>query len=428
VSIQEPTYQGSNVNAGATERCDVAIVGGGVIGVCCAYYLAKAGLSVSLFERDQICSACSSGNAGLIVPSHSVPLTNLHNLGQALKSLFSHGPFQIEQPMDLQLLKWLVRFALACKHKQVNRATRILRDLIYSSAKLYEELALLMDFGWCRKGSLALFATRRGFKAGQHESEILGDFGIKSQLFKGAELPEVDRVLSSGLYGGFYYPQDASLRPADFVRRLAALVEESGAQLHTGVQVLGFKFDRSGIAAAKTTSGEYVTRNVVIAAGAWSPALARELDLRLPIQPAKGYGFTIESPSCAPRTPLLLSEARIAVTPMEGTIRFTGGLDLCSTNTSLNTNRMSSLFADTRRYLMHLPQEKTQLWCGLRPCTPDGLPIISRSTRQKNVIIATGHGMLGMTLGPITGKLVCDLLRKDSSEVEIPELSFDRFG
>ncbi len=415
------------MNPNATEEFDVAIVGGGVIGVCCAYYLAKGGLSVSLLERDQISCACSFGNAGLIVPSHSVPLTNPHNLRTALKSLFTSGPFQIRHPIDLELIQWLVRFALACNRRQVNRATRILRNLICSSAQLYEELASVIDFGLCRKGSLALFATRRGFAAGQHESDILGNVGIRSYVFHGPELPKIDPVLSADLEGGIYYPQDAHLVPAVFVRQLALLAEKSGARLQTGVDVLRFTFAQSGSIAIETTVGEHRATTVVVAAGAWSPVLTRQLGLRLPIRAGKGYGFSIECSSFSPKVPLLLSEARVAVTPMGGTVRFTGGLDLSGPETSLNTDRLGSIFDGAHRYFVRLPNDRTQLWSGLRPCTPDGLPVISRSIRHKNVIVATGHGMLGMTLGPITGRLVSDLILKNTEDAQIPELSLDRF-
>lgn len=409
---------------------EVIVIGGGIVGVCCAYYLAEAGISVTLLERDHICSGCSFGNAGLIVPSYSVPLATSDVLFKALKSLVTEdGPFRIDKPVDWELLKWLLRFALACNSRQASRSMRVLRDLIRSSMRLYEELAARVDFGYTQKGSLALFATERELKSGLRVAHALSQLGIDSRPIPHSGLPQFDPVVSSHLAGAIHYPQDAQLFPADFVAKMASLASRSGVNIHTGVEVLGFNTADRSVELIRTSAGTFRPAAVVIAAGAWSSALAHQLSLHLPLRAGKGYSFSVDSSEFCPRIPLLLSEAKVAITPMGDTVRFTGGLELSGLDTSINIGRVNTILRSTSRYLLKgAPTSAAHFWSGLRPCTPDGLPVISRSPTLHNLFIATGHGMLGVTLGPITGKIVSDLVRSQAPSVGLSELSIERFG
>ena len=406
---------------------DVAIIGGGVIGACCAYYLALAGLSVTLFERDQIGGACSSRNAGLIVPSYSIPIATFATLRKALRSLVLGGPFRIAGKLNLELLRWCGLFASACRPKQVCRSTSILRDLTLASAHLHSQLAQSCDFGYETRGSVALFQTKHALQAAERDAGILQELGIPSRKFFAASLPGIDPLISCRLAGAIEYPGDSQLIPSEFVSSVASLAERLGAKIKTGVTIIQLATS-NGSPVLKSDRGAHRARMVVIAAGAWSGALGNQLGVHLPLQAALGYGFSIDSSSFQPRFPLLLSEAKLAATPMGGSVRFTGGFDLSDVGIPAGAKRAASIFKNIHRYFAKpLPAERKMWWSGLRPCTPDGLPVISRAPNHPLVVLATGHGMLGMTLGPLTGKLVSEIIVNDISDSHIPELSARRF-
>ena len=417
-----------SVSVGDTE---VLIIGGGVIGVCCAYYLALAGRRVLLLERGEICSGCSYGNAGWIVPSHCIPLAAPGVLAKALKWMWNpESPFYLKPRLDWQLFKWLLGFAAACNPRKVKSAMPLLRDLTRASMKLYAELAtrLGLEFGYRQTGSLMLFDTQNGLEQGQHDSEALAEVGIRSSVLTADEVRTREPGVVPKIAGGVYYHEDAYIDPAEFVRGLAKRAEDHGAKILTGTKATGFRLQDDRIAEVKTSAGNFSAATVVLAAGAQSGLFAQMLQINLPIQPGKGYSFRLASRHFRPLLPLLLSESKIAITPMGEKVRFSGTLELTGQDTRINQRRVNAILSNTARYLSircQLPQEQ---WSGLRPCTPDGLPVISRSSTLKNLVVATGHAMIGISLGPITGKLVAQLVCKEVPQIELSQLSLSRFA
>ena len=413
------------------KREDVLIIGGGVVGVCAAYYLAGQGRSVTLVEKDDICAGASYGNAGLIVPSYAIPLAAPGVLTQGLKWLLdADSPLYIKPRLDLELVRWLWQFQAACHEGPMRRSIPILLALGRTSHTLLKELVASNDLpcGYEQKGWLLLFNSRGGFQEGYKEARLLQEYGVESQVLDAAGVRRIEPNVTPSVIGAIYYPEDAHLIPNRFVLELARLAESLGASIQTGMEVLGFETSGRRISAVVTTRGELHPNQVVLATGAWSPVVARDLRWRLPIQSAKGYSITVKSTPTSPQVPLYLSESKVAVTPMGEMLRFSGTLELTGLDLSVNRRRVAAIERATRQYLLGMERlELVEIWRGLRSVTPDGLPIIGRSDALENLIVAAGHGMLGISLGPVTGKLVRQILVGESPAVDLRPLGVERF-
>lgn len=410
---------------------DVLIIGGGVIGVCSAYFLARKGIQVTLIERDEIASGCSYGNGGLIVPSHAAPLASPGALGSGLRWLLdSESPFYIKPRLDVELLRWLLRFASASRESNMLRALPVLRDLLFASRALYEELSQTagFDFGFEGKGSLLVCLSKEKLENERRETHLFEQFKIPVSVVNREEALELEPALLPDIAGGVYYPRDGRIDPHRFVVGLAEKAQGLGAQIHTKTEAMGFETESGRITTVHATRGEFQPKQIILAGGSWSPQIARALNLRIPIQAAKGYSVTLENPPVTPKLPLLFSEARVVVNPLGYALRIAGTLELAGMDFSFNVRRVRAMQKSSAKYLPGVAEAKViEVWRGLRPCTPDGLPIISRVKNLDNLIVAAGHAMLGMSLGPITGKLVSQLANEEKTMLEITPLRSNRF-
>jgi len=413
------------------ESEDVLVIGGGVIGVCSAYYLASRGISVTLIEKDEIASGCSYGNGGLIVPSHSVPLASPGALGDGLRWLLdSESPFYIKPRLDVDLIRWLVGFVFASQKRNMLRSLPILRDLLFASRALYEELAQTagFDFGFEGHGSLLVCLSKRALEHEQLEAQLFERFNIPFRVVDQSEVHELEPALLPQVAGGIFYPRDGHIDPAHFVIGLAEKAQGLGAQVWTKTEAMGFETSQGRITQVHTTRGDFHPKQIVLATGSWSPEIARALNLRIPIQAAKGYSVTLENPPITPKLPLLFSEASVVVNPLGDALRIAGTLELAGMDFSFNSRRVNAIRRSSSAYLPGLDHAKViEVWRGLRPCTPNGLPIIGRANHYDNLIIAAGHAMLGMSLGPITGKLVSQLAAAEKMELDGSLFAVNKF-
>lgn len=409
-----------------TERADVVVVGAGIVGVCAAHALARRGRTVLLLDRGDVAAGCSYGNAGLVCPSHSIPLASPAAFRNALKWMFDpESPFYIRFRFSPALWSWLWRFRRAARTERVLAAIPVLRDLHRASVSEFERLCGRVECAWERKGLLEVYRTEEGLEEGRGTARLLGEHGLPSEMLDAAAVRDRAPCVREGVAGGVLWPEDAHLDPARFVQGLAGLAREEGVRIETGTEVTGLD-PSQGI--VRTSRGDFRGDRVVLAAGAWSPALARDLDVRLPIQPAKGYSITVRRPDAAPPLPLLLHESKVAVTPMGPILRFAGTLELAGLDLTINERRVGAIRKAASEWLEGTEgAEELQVWRGLRPCTPDGLPVVDRAPGHENVILAAGHAMIGVSLGAVTGRLVAELACGEPPCVDLAPLAATRF-
>ena len=416
------------------DKTDVLIIGGGAVGVCAAYYLREAGYEVTLVERGEIGSGASHGNMGLVVPSHSVPLAAPGVVSQGLKWMFKpDSPFYIKPRLGPSLVRWLWAFWKASSEGRMRKAIPLIRDLSLRSLALFEELNGLdgVDFDYHQRGVVAVHRTREGLEEGEEERHLLSSYGLEIDKLSPDGLAEALPGLELNALGGLHFRQDAHLTPSKFVRSLAAYIERLGVTVHTGEEVTGFTKERGRIAVTHTTRGDIAAEVVVLTAGSWSAGLGKLAGIPLPIQPAKGYSVTLRRPSGWPEMPFMLSESRVAVTPMGDTLRIGGTLELAGMNLAINHRRVSAIVNAVSGYLPSFDigsYEIVETWCGLRPCTPDGLPFLGRVPDLRNLVVAAGHAMIGVSLGPVTGKLVRQIVAGERTDIDIDLLVVDRFA
>jgi D-amino-acid dehydrogenase len=340
------------------------------------------------------------------------------------------SPFYIKPRFNPALLRWLRRFHKACNSEQMHRGIRVLHDLGYASLKFFKRLLedKSLECNYREDGWLLTYKTERGFRDAQEEVRLLELYEIKVEVLSADETLEMEPSLHPPISGGIYFSEDAHLDPKKFFRALAKLLKKQGVTVYTQTEVLELKASQGRVANVRTTTGNFQPEQVVLAAGAWSPGLAKSLSLRLPVQPAKGYSISMKRSKSCPRLPLYLSEAKVAVTPLDDELRLAGTLELAGMDSKLNLRRVKAIVRAAKDYLENAKSKDiTKINQGLRPCTPDGLPIIDRYPGCSNLIVATGHGMMGITLAPITGKLVSQLACKQAPDADLAPLGLTRF-
>ena len=413
----------------------VVIVGGGVIGLCSAYYCMQRGLRVTVVERNASQrDGCSFGNAGLIVPSHFVPLAAPGMVALGLKWMASpESPFYVRPRCSPDLLSWGFRFWRACTPQRVERAAPLLRDLHLASRACYEQLAdeWSNDFGLACKGLLMLCRTPQALEEESHGARRAVELGMPAEMLDAAATAALDPGVRMQICGSVYYPRDAHLVPQRFVAGLQSRLIERGCQFLWQTEVTDLVRRGRRVALLRTTRGDLSPDEIVLASGIWSTGLARSLRLKLPMQAGKGYSLTLPEPRQLPQLAALLTEARVAVTPMGSSLRFGGTMEMSGLNQSINPARVRGIIKSAMEYYPEFRQQDFQgitPWCGLRPCSPDGLPYLGRTQRYDNVVVATGHAMLGLSLGPITGQLVARVLTGEPAGFDLGLLSPDRYA
>lgn len=408
---------------------DVLIVGGGAIGVCCALELARAGAAVKLIERGaELASGCSAGNAGFICPGHSAPISSPESLKLGLRNLTRpDGAFRLRP--DLSLVPWLVRFLAACRTERARRGADVMRDLSVASLELHAALANEgLPTSFTASGLLNTAETSDGLASLEAEAEENARAGLETQTLSGSEARQLEPALGAGVLGGVFYPNEAHCDSARFVAAVGAAAREAGAVLETRVEALGLLRSGSRLSGVDTTRGRLLAETVVLAAGAWAPELARQAGVFVPVVGGKGYHVEFASEPSSPRIPVLLKESRIAVTPLEGRVRVGGTLELCGLDETVSPRRVDAIVAGAARAMPDLAgRPRRSTWRGLRPCSPDGVPIVGASERVPNLVLATGHTHMGLALAPVTGRLVREIIRGEARNSHMDALSPERF-
>lgn len=405
------------------------VVGGGAIGVACAHFLAGSGFEVTLLDRGEVGRGCSYANAGLIVPSHPQPLPGPGIVREGLGHLAKRdGPFTIRPRPGLA--RWLWAFRRSCGEESFLRGTEALLSLGRASLELYDELVRRgeADFGYRRGPLIHAYLSAGWWDRARAVAEDVETFGFPARVMDRDELLDVEPALGPAVRGGILIDGQATGDSFAYVRSLAAGLAGRGVRIFENLPVRGIVVRGGRVEGVLADEEEVRAELVVLAAGAWTPALAAPLGLRLPIQPATGYSCTVASFPGAPRLPIMIEERHVAVTPLGDRVRFGGTLELAGFRTSPDRVRYEAVVRAGREALAGpVPLEREEAWYGFRPLTPDDLPIIGWAPGVDGLIVAAGHGTLGFTQSPITGKLVAELATGRPPSVPVEPFRPDRF-
>ncbi|MEM7808281.1 MAG: FAD-dependent oxidoreductase [Planctomycetota bacterium] len=415
----------------------VCVVGGGVIGALSAFELAEAGCRVKLVDANRFGAACSHGNCGYICPSHALPLAQPGAVRQnAFKSLFPSNALYIKPRLDRDLVGWMWRFMRRCNRRDMLYAADALSPLLERSRDLFAELierhAIDCDF---EQGGLHfVYATVEGFESFAKTADLLGErYGIATERLDRDELVAAEPALKpESVSGAWTFPRDAHLRPDKLMAALRKLLRDRDVEIREECEIVGARREGDKVVALSTSSGDEIAADTfVLATGAITPVLTRtfDFDIKLPIQPGKGYSFTTDRPEHCPRVPMIFEEDHVAVTPWKSGFRVGSTMEFAGYDTKLSTKRLANLKRASDRYLKASPEQPVlERWYGWRPMTPDSLPMIGRTKSIDNLIIATGHSMLGLSLATATGRLVRELVQGEPTHLDISAFDPDRYS
>ena len=398
---------------------NVTIIGGGIIGLCIAWYCRKAGHNVTIIDREEKNTTnCSSGNAGMIVPSHFIPLAAPGVISQGLKwMLDKSSPFYIRPRLNLDLARWCWLFMKKANRGHVNASAELLRDLHLQSRELMIALGKELGVPVIERGLLMLCKTEHALKEETAIAAKAKTLGLRMEVCDPKRLAELDPGIEMNVHGGIWCEQDCHLDPAHLMIRLREELAKKGVQ-----------FEHNANIQLQQTNGEVTLKNsgkhpgqLILAAGVWTKNLLAQLGRKLPLEGGKGYSMTLENPAQLPQLCSILCEAKVAVTPMGRNLRVAGTMEICGQDLSINETRVSGI---TRSFSEYFPAfspsdfDHTPRWSGLRPCSPDGLPYLGPIEGLQNLTLATGHAMMGLSLAPVTGQIIAGML--DGKEPQLP--------
>ena len=411
----------------------IIIIGGGIMGLSSAYYLNKAGHEVAILEKGDLTDNCSFGNAGMIVPSHFVPLAAPGMISQGIRWMFnSKSPFYVKPSLNPDLLSWGIKFLKSANTRHVEAAAKPLMEISLLSKQLYKDLANEpgFDFGLAEKGILMFYKTEKAGEEEAHLAEKGRELGLDMAVLSAAECKALQPKLELDVLGAVHYRCDAHLYPNQLIAALLKHLTAKGVKILRNHEVTKIETSDKKISQVFTGGTAWMADNYVIAGGSWSPAIARLVNIKVPLMPGKGYSFMVQEPEQRMQIPALLCEARVAITPMNGSIRYGGTMELDKINKRINRERVKGIVESIPKYLpcLHpqLPEDK-EIWFGFRPSSPDGLPYIGFSNKYNNLVVATGHGMMGISLGPATGLLVSQLIAGEKTSIGVDAFSPNRY-
>ncbi len=413
----------------------VVIIGGGVIGLFSAYYLNQSGWEVDILDQGDLSDNCSYGNAGMITPSHFVPLAAPGMVEQGIRWMFdSKSPFYVKPSLHPELIGWGLKFLKSATKKHVERSASVLRDIAMLSKDLYHEFEKDSNiaFGLEDKGILMLFKTEKFVEEEKHMAEKATSLGLDVQYLSPEECRKLQPDIELDIMGAVHYHCDAHMYPNQLMRGLINYLEAAkGVTIYRNRAVTKIEHQANKITSVSSNGREFKGDAYVVAGGSWSPSIAKLAGLRIPLMPGKGYSFMKPQDASKQMTiPSILCEARVAITPMNGAIRYGGTMEIGKINSNINMNRVKGIVESVPKYFpdfkLEMPEEK-DVWFGFRPVSPDGIPYIGLSSKYNNLAIATGHAMIGLGLAPATGKIIDAVLNGTKPIMDIKAFAPARF-
>lgn len=409
----------------------VIVIGGGIIGLCSAYYLKKEGYSVTVIEKGDLTKGASNINAGFIAPSHILSLASPGMINKGLKMMWNKSsPFYIKPRWDPEFFNWAWKFRKSSTKFRVERSIPVLKELLSESQRLYEELLDSVEFQphYDKKGLLSVFASLKCEKEEIEKGKKIENEGVKVNFLSRDEILDLQPSLSDKTAGAVHYVNNSHTTPNHFMKNFYQYLLKLGVEINLEEEVTEIKTGDNKILGIQTSKSFYDGDEFVLSAGSWSSNLAKKLGLNLILQGGKGYSIDSFSANKI-SIPTILTEAKVAVTPMDGFTRFAGTMEFSGQNEIIRSERVSAIKKAAQTYYKDVnitDKEMKNARSGLRPVSPDGLPYIGKSNKYQNITIATGHAMIGWSLGPITGKLVSQLISEKEPSIKLEPFSLYR--
>ncbi|MGP1994158.1 NAD(P)/FAD-dependent oxidoreductase [Zobellia laminariae] len=410
----------------------IIIVGGGIVGLSAAYFLSKEGHDVTVIDKSDITSGASFVNAGYITPSHIIPLASPGMIAKGIKMMFnSASPFYMKPRWDTEFFKWSWYFHKSSTKEKVAKAIPVIKDINVLSRELFGAIKAsgdLGDFQLERKGLLMLYKTQEAYL---HEKDVANKasfLGLEVQELDQKQLAKLEPEVAIDAKGAIHYECDAHSTPTQFMPKIVAYLKSAGVKIITNEEVLDLEAKGNRIQEIKTSKTNYTADEVILAAGSWSGQIAKKIKMDLPLQGGKGYSINVARPTGI-TIPAILMESKMAVTPMDGFTRFAGTMEFSGNNDFVRKERVMAIANGAKNFYPTVDinaNEIASVKTGLRPVSPDGLPYIGRSSKWSNLTFATGHSMMGWSLGPATGKLVSEIIDERKVSMNIDAFSPDR--
>lgn len=399
--------------------------------MCAAYYLIKDGHKVTILDQGTMDNGASYINAGYLTPSHFMPLAAPGVVLQSLKWMFNaKSPLYIKPRLNIAFLKWAWAFQKSATQKNVDASVKIIKDINLLSAELFSEIKKEENFGFQleNKGLLIICRTEKKLTEEKHLAKMGKTEGLSVDFLSASEVMKIEPSISEDIIGAIHYRCDWHTTPSEFMEEMKKFLKLNGATFQPKQKVIDFELENGIISAVKTENELFFADEVVLASGTWSNILSKKLGINIPLEAGKGYSINTRTETGI-KIPSILAEAKIAITPMNGFTRFAGTMEIAGINQTINKLRVAAIAEATTKYYPKVAltqSEQNEAKCGLRPVSPDGKPYIGRSRNCGNLIFATGHAMMGWSLGPATGKLVSEIILGKKMSMDIKAFDPDR--
>lgn len=409
----------------------VIVIGGGIIGLCSAYYLQKRGHQVTIVDQSNLDSGASYVNAGYLSPSHIIPLSAPGVMKKGVKWMFdSSSPLYIKPRLEPNFLKWVWAFNKSCHPKHVTKAIPAIKSIALLSQDLYDDIKSdeNFTFQYEKKGLLMLCQTEKMLEEEVNTVRIANQEGLSAREMTLKDIKNLEPNVKMNVKGATYYQCDSHTTPHEFMDEMKAHLKSVGVQFFKNEKVEDLEVTNEVITAIKTNKQVLKADEFVLSAGSWSYMLSKKLGLKLLLQAGKGYRInTVRSTGIT--IPAIFAESKVAVTPMNGFTRFAGTMEIAGINHNINRTRVEAIANAVSKYYPEISlnsQEKQDAASGLRPVSPDGLPYIGKSSKCKNLTIATGHAMMGWSMATATGRLVSEIISNTKPSLDLKAFHPDR--
>ncbi len=412
----------------------VIVAGGGVIGLCAAYYLHKGGHEVVVIERGDIQKGTSFGNAGYVSPSHFIPLASPGIVAKGLQwMLSSSSPFYIKPRLDLDLIKWGLTFWRRSAKSHMEKNIPPLNEILHLSRALTSEIRDELGNHF-RMEEVGCFMLYKSAVTEKHEIELAKEaaaLGIETKIFDAKGVQEMEPEVEVNVRGGVLYPIDCHLHPGDLMQTIYQYLQSNGVQFHLNTTIEGFEKEGRKVSKVITDKGDFTADAFVLATGSWLPIVTKHLGIELLLQAGKGYSMTFENVEKNLHQPAILVDDRVAMTPMGTDLRMGGTMEISGLQSPMLIKRVQAIFKAAKNYYPNLPvsfPSSEKIWWGWRPLSPDGLPYIGRHSAFDNLVLSGGHAMLGLSLAAATGKLVEEIVGGKKTSMDIAAFNVERYN